>query len=297
MNGRLLLFFPFTLIFLILAGCGNNLEADLNTYEEDTEKIIELNNEFNDTVNKMDFDKLQSMYYEDADEDLEYLHDLQAQVDETLVPLTEELVKENEAIEIDNEELQEVHNILQESINVKHDFTTQMASFLDAYVLSIDSNSQLVSLSKSFITHQKERDDIIESAESAEEIEEMNALIDVLNQNSEALDEHTNAFQNKKNVEDKEEYGNDELIPLIDDHIASLNALNISTDKATRARTISLEMYYNYRTYFEERKNVMASVENLQAVSLENLLPLAETAATLDSQYADELETKKNEAR
>lgn len=298
MNGKSLILHPVGLLLvLLLAACGNNLEADLLTYEESTEQLISLNNEFNDTVNNMNFDKLQLMYYGDEDVDIEYLQNLKTEVDENLVPITDSLSEELDNIEVTNSEIEEAHSIISESVSVKHDFTSQMSSFLDSYVLSIDSNSQLVSLSQSFITHQEERDNIIESAESPEEVAEINQLIEVLNVNSEALDEHSTAFHNEKSVEEKEQYANDILLPMLDEHIAALNALNISTDKATRARTISLEMYYNYRTYFEERKNVMASVENLQEVSLQNVLPLVETAATLDSQYKEALENKKNETR
>lgn len=298
MNGKSLILHPVGLLLvLLLAACGNNLEADLLTYEESTEQLISLNNEFNDTVNNMNFDKLQLMYYGDEDVDIEYLQNLKTEVDENLVPITDSLSEELDNIEVTNSEIEEAHSIISESVSVKHDFTSQMSSFLDSYVLSIDSNSQLVSLSHSFITHQEERDNIIESAESPEEVAEINQLIEVLNVNSEALDEHSTAFHNEKSVEEKEQYANDILLPMLDEHIAALNALNISTDKATRARTISLEMYYNYRTYFEERKKVMASVENLQEVSLQNVLPLVETAATLDSQYKEALENKKNETR
>lgn len=298
MNDKSLILRPFGLLLvLLLAACGNNLKADLHTYEESTKQLISLNNEFNSTVNNMNFDKLQAMYYADEEVDIEYLQNLKTEVDENLVPITDSLSEELDNIEVTNSELEEVHRIISESISVKQDFTSQMSSFLDSYVLSIDSNSQLVSLSQSFITHQEDRDNIIESAESPEEIDEINQLIEVLNANSEALDEHSTAFHDEKSVEEKEQYANEILLPMLDDHIAALNALNISTDKATRARTISLEMYYNYRTYFEERKNVMISVENLQEVSLQNVLPLVETAATLDSQYEEALENQKNEAR
>lgn len=298
MNDKSLILRPFVLLLvLLLAACGNNLKADLHTYEESTKQLISLNNEFNSTVNNMNFDKLQAMYYADEEVDIEYLQNLKTEVDENLVPITDSLSEELDNIEVTNSELEEVHRIISESISVKQDFTSQMSSFLDSYVLSIDSNSQLVSLSQSFITHQEERDNIIESAESPEEIDEINQLIEVINANSEGLDEHSTEFHNKKSVEEKEQYANEILLPMLDDHIAALNALNISTDKATRARTISLEMHYNYRTYFEERKKVMGSVENLQEVSLQNVLPLVETAATLDSQYEEALENQKNEAR
>src|SRR5699024_649791 len=297
MNVRSLIIYPVFILVLILAGCGDDLEADLHTYEESTAALTDLNNDYNETINEMDFDKLQAMYYGDEEENLEYLQQLQTEVDETLLPIAEDLEAEIDKVEADNPEVHALHSIIQESVSVKKHFAPQMSSFLNSYVLSIDSNSQLVTLSQSFITHQEERDDIIESAESDEEIEEMNRLIEVLNDNSEALDEHSTVFHKEKSAEEKEQYANDILLPLIDEQIGALNALNLSTDKATRARTISLEMYYNYRTYFEERKNVMASVENLQEISLENLLPLVETASTLDEQYQETLETKKNEAR
>ena len=298
MNGKSLILRPLMLLLIaVLAACGNNLEADLHTYEESTEKLTGLNNEFNKTVNNMDFTKLQTMYYGDGETDIEYLQNLKTEVDETLVPITKSMAEELDGIEVTNSELEELHSTLSESVKVKQDFTRQMSSFLNSYVLSIDSNEQLVSLSQSFITHQEERDNIIESAETAEEIDEINQLIDVLNDNSAELDEHSTAFHNKKSVEEKEQYANEILLPMLDDHISALNALNISTGKATRARTISLEMYYNYRTYFEERKNVMMSAENLQEISLQNVLPLVETAATLDSQFKETLESKKNETR
>ena len=298
MNGKsLILRLLALLLVVVLAACDNNLEADLHTYEESTGQLTGLNNEFNENVNNMDFSKLQAMYYGDEEADIEYLQNLKTEVDETLVPITDSMTGELDEIEVTNDELKEMHGTLSESVSVKQDFTRQMSAFLNSYVLSIDSNGQLVSLSQSFITHQEERDNIIESAESAEEIDEINQLIDVLNNNSEELDKHSTAFHNEKSVADKEKYANDILLPLLDEHISALNALNISTGKATRARTISLEMYYNYRTYFEERKNVMVSVENLQEVSLQNVLPLIETASTLDSQFKEELESKKNETR
>lgn len=298
MNGKSLILRPLALLLVVLlAACVDNFRTDLHTYEESSKQLLRLNNEFNDTVNNMNFDKLQAMYYKDKNVDIEYLQNLKTEVDENLVPITDSLSRELDTVEVTNSELEDLHSIMSESVSIKQDFTTQMSSFLNSYVRSIDSNQQLVSLSQSFITHQEERDDIIESAESDEEIEEINKLIEVFNANSEALDEKSAAFHNKNSVEEKEQYANDILTPMLDDHIEALNALNISTSKATRARTISLEMYYNYRTYFEERKKIMVAVENLQKVSLQNILPLAETASTLDDQYEEALENKKNEAR
>lgn len=149
MNDKSLILRPFVLLFvLLLAACGNNLKADLHTYEESTKQLISLNNEFNNTVNNMNFDKLQAMYYADEDVDIEYLQNLKTEVDENLVPITDSLSEELDNIEVTNSELEEVHRIVSESISVKQDFTSQMSSFLDSYVLSIDSNSQLVSLAR-----------------------------------------------------------------------------------------------------------------------------------------------------
>ncbi|QQD86034.1 MULTISPECIES: EMYY motif lipoprotein [Jeotgalicoccus] len=281
---------------LFLSACGSSLDEDIKTYESDAERLIELNSEFNDLVNDMDFDRVERMYFEEEETDLAFIQDLINRVDKELVPLADSLGHEVESIQVENPEVQEIHNIMLEDVQVKRDFTAQITSFLNAYASSIDSNEQLVTLSQSFITHQEERDNLIEAADSSEEIEEMNTLIDVLNKNSEALDEQITNFQSKESVEEKEQFAKEDLLPLIDQHIEEINALNLTTSTATRARTISLEMNYNYRTYFEERKNVMVSVEQLQELSLENLLSQLDTASTLDSQFEEALNNKKNEA-
>lgn len=286
------------LLTFTLASCGNDLRGDLETYEENTAELNHLENDFNNIVDEMDLTKLQSMHDSAEDVDLGFLQSLNRQAEEELLPITDELIRELEGIEVPpGSELSEAHNILKESVQVKRDFAEQLSEFLNAYVMTLDSNEQLISLSQSFITHQEERDDIIESAETAEEMEEINALIEVLNENSNDLEEHSETFYDEKNVSEREQYVNDHLLPLIDNHINSLNQLNLTTDKGTRARTISLEMYYNYRTYFEERKNIMLTIEKLQKFPLQNILPLVETMNTLEEQYTSKLEDKKNEAR
>lgn len=285
------------LAVLILNACGSSLNEDVEAYENDVERLIELNNEFNDLVNDMDFERVESMYFDEEEVDQAFIQDLINRVDQELVPLADSLGHEAESIQVENPEVQEVHNIMLEDVQVKRDFTAQITSFLNAYAMSLDSNEQLVTLSQSFITHQEERDNLIEAAESSSEIEEINTLIEVLNENSEELDEQVSEFQAKNSIEEKEQFAKEDLLPLIDQHIEEINALNLTTPTATRARTISLEMNYNYRTYFEERKNVMVSIEQLQELSLENLLSQIDTASTLDQQFQEELENLKNEAQ
>jgi outer membrane PBP1 activator LpoA protein len=287
---------PLLLIAFVMAACGNNLEDDLSKYEQDTEELTQLNNNFNQQSEEMDFEKLEKMYYQEEEVDLQYLQDLISQVDKELVPLADDIGREAESITVENEDIKEAHNIILEDVKVKQDFTRQISSFLNGYMLSLEANDQLVSLSQSFITHQEERGKIIESAQTDEEISEMNNLIDVLNANSEELEEHSTTFHSEKSIEEKEQYVEETLLPLLDDHIDRINALNLSTSKATRARSISLEMYYNYQNYFEERKSVMVSAEQLQETALDNVLSLVDTARTLDENYEKELESLKNEA-
>ena len=48
---------PLLLIAFVMAACGNNLEDDLSKYEQDTEELTQLNNNFNQQVGDMDFEK------------------------------------------------------------------------------------------------------------------------------------------------------------------------------------------------------------------------------------------------
>src|SRR5699024_954762 len=107
---------PLLLIAFVMAACGNNLEDDLSKYERDTEELTQLNNNFNQQVGDMDFEKLEKMYYQEEEVDLQYLQDLISKVDKELVPLADDIGREAESITVENEDIKEDHNIIMEEV-------------------------------------------------------------------------------------------------------------------------------------------------------------------------------------
>src|SRR5699024_11705189 len=96
-------------------------------------------------------------------------------------------------------------------------------------------------------------------------------------------------------IQSKQEQIDDVLLPMLDEHVDSLNQINLSTQRANRVRSVSLEMYYGYISYYEERKNTMLYNEKLQNIQLQNILSLQESYQRLDEEYTKELEELRSE--
>jgi len=288
--------FNLLLIFiLILSACGNRLAEETEEYQQQMDDIYTINDELTNHLNNIDSDKIQD-HISDLDTDFESdeLEGMISKLEGEILPLAESLNTKADGIELDNEDIEEHHNTFVESAQVKYDFAEQLSDYLSTYQNSVQASERLIALSQSFMDNQKERDDIIENASDDTVVEEINTLIDHLNSNSEELDEASKILEGDESIQSKQEQIDDVLLPMLDEHVDSLNQINLSTQRANRVRSVSLEMYYGYISYYEERKNTMLYNEKLQNIQLQNILSLQESYQRLDEEYTKELEELKS---
>ncbi|WP_245696629.1 EMYY motif lipoprotein [Lacicoccus qingdaonensis] len=288
--------FNLLLIFiLLLSACGNRLAEETEEYQQQMDDIYTINNELTNHLDNIDSDKIQN-HISDLDTDFESdeLEEMISKLEGEILPLAESLNTKVDEMEVTNEDIEDHHNTFVESAQVKYDFAEQLSDYLSTYQNSVQASERLIDLSQSFMDNQKERDDIIENASDSKAEEEINTLIDQLNSNSEELDEASKILEGDESIESKQEQIDDVLLPMLDEHVDSLNQINLSTQQANRVRSVSLEMYYGYISYYEERKNTMSYNEKLQNVQLQNILSLQESYQRLDEDYTKELEELKS---
>ena len=288
--------FNLLLIFiLILSACGNRLAEETEEYQQQMDEIYTINDELTNHLDNIDSDKIQNHISDlDTDFESEELEEMISKLEGEILPLAESLNTKVNEVEVSNEDIKEHHNTFVESAQVKHDFAEQLSDYLSTYQSSVQASERLIALSQSFMDNQKERDDIIENASDEAVVEEIDLLIDQLNSNSEELDEASNILEGDESIQSKQVQIDEVLLPMLDEHVDSLNQINLSTQKANRMRTVSLEMYYGYVSYYEERKNTMFYNEKLQNIQLQNILSLQESYQRLDEDYTKELEELKS---
>lgn len=288
----------FTLLLIctfILSACGDPFAQEMENYQEQMDGVHEMNEEVTRELDNIDGEEIIEHVSDiDTASDEDEFENLAAGLESEILPLAEALEEEASEVETDQEEIQEQHDIFLESAETKYEFTEQLSDYLITYQNSIEASDRLIALSQSFMENQKERDDIIEDAEDEEVVSEIDMLIEQLNENSEALYEASDMLESDESMERKQEQIDEVLLPMLDEHVTSLDTINLSTQQANRVRSISLEMYYGYQAYYEERKNTMLYNEKLQNIQLQNILSLQESYQKMDEEYREGMEELKN---
>lgn len=275
----------------ILGACSDPFAQEMENYREQMDGIHDINEEVTRSLDKVDSSEIlnhvSSLESSAGDDEFEKLA---AELEDEILPLAETLKTEAADVEIDQDEVQDLHNIFIESAETKYDFTAQLGDYLGTYGNMLEASERLIALSQSFMENQSEREDIIENADDAEVVREIDTLIEQLNENSEALDAASAMLEGDESMESKQEQIDEVLLPMLEEHIGSLNRINLSTQQANRVRSVSLEMYYGYQSYYEERKKTMLYNEKLQNTQIQNILSLQESYQKLDGEYREGME-------
>ena len=262
----------------------------------DMEEIHGLDEEFTLAADSLDYEYLpEELSSRSVDVDTERLESISTKLEEDILPVADQMAEEIETVEVNNEELAEMHDSFRESVEIKQDFARQLDEYVEAYLMSVRSNEELIELSQSFMENQKARDGIIEKTDDTDAVGEIDGLIEQINENSESLESESQLLQGDGSIDEKQKHIDEEMMPAIEEHIESLNQMNLETESAIRIRSLSLEMYYGFEKYYQERKNTMTYNERLQDLQLQSIIPMKETYQKLDENYysrIDEIESE-----
>lgn len=280
----------------VLTGCSNALAEEMEKYMADMEEIHGLDEEFTLAADSLDYEYLpEELSSRSVDVDTERLESISTKLEEDILPVADQMAEKIETVEVNNEELAEMHDSFRESVEIKQDFARQLDEYVEAYLMSVRSNEELIELSQSFMENQKARDGIIEKTDDTDAVGEIDGLIEQINENSESLESESQLLQGDGSIDEKQKHIDEEMMPAIEEHIESLNQMNLETESAIRIRSLSLEMYYGFEKYYQERKNTMTYNERLQDLQLQSIIPMKETYQKLDENYysrIDEIESE-----
>lgn len=280
----------FMALFLLSGGCDRGFQANYDEYMTDMEDLHELDEEFNNKINQIDLETLvEETSARDSEIDLDKLSSLNEMLSEEVEPLIEQMNTEMEQVEVGDEDLREIHETYKESLELKGKFVDELNGYIGTYYKSARSNETLIELSQAFMENQEERDQVIEDIRKDEGKTESDELIEQINANSEELEGKAEQLKQNEPRDDRTTYINEVILPLVNRHIRSLNQVNLETEVAMQVRSLTLEMYYGFEKYYQERTRTMEYNEQLQQLQLQNILPYKSTYRQLDEQYWEDL--------
>lgn len=277
-----------------MTACSNSLDEALDAYEQDMSDIKEKNEQLSISVESFDFDLFNGGNNTNNSETLRAeLNEMAETIEADMIPLLDDIEDQLETIEVTNENIESIHNTFLESHEVKRNFISDLNRYVELYYQSLTKSEELVRLSQMFIENQEIRRQYIDNAETDEEEEEIDRLIDQINTNSEALEESANELQAEEQPQEKQTYIDETLSPLIENHIRALNEINLDTDLAIRVRSITLEMYYGYEKYYTERRDTIYYNEELERLQIDTILQQIDVYQELEDTHEEALEELK----
>lgn len=277
-------------IFMTLGACSNSLHDAMEEYQHDMSDIYEADRQLKDLIDSFDlsiFDRDNELL--NNEELKSELNDISTMIEDEIIPLHDSISQQLSMVEVPHDDISEAHEIFVESYGVKYEFLNEFDRYVDISYQSIAKSEELVRLSQMFIENQEIRSEYIESAETDEEIAEIEMLIEQINANSEELDETARAVQLEITPQEKQSFIDDTLNPLIEGHIRALNEINLDTDLAIRVRSITLEMYYGYEKYYSERRDTIYYNDELERLQINTILQLIDVYENLDMEYEENL--------
>lgn len=289
--------FLITALSILLVACGNNLKEDKEKYLKNMQPVYDMEDKYTTAAEQLDTKKIENIYVgtesKVKDEDLNHYFEI---LDESLIPLATEMEEKANNVEVTNEEIITLHNSYKESIKLKKQFAEELREYLDIYQRSVEINSQLTDYGEKVLNNKKARDRLIQEKHTDSEKKEIDELVKVINNNSETLEDEATTLQKDLSVVEKEEHIKNVLMPLLDEQIANINSIAIKTNKGKEVRTLSLEMFYTFKSYYEERANLMRVYEDEGNYQLQNILPKLEVSKKVSDKYhknVEKLDSKK----
>ncbi|CAD2070739.1 EMYY motif lipoprotein [Phocicoccus pinnipedialis] len=278
--------FLITTLTLLLVACGDNLKEDKEKYLNNMQPVYDMEHTYTKAAEQLDTSKIENIYVgtelkiknEELNQYLEVL-------DETLIPLATEMQEKANSVEVTHKEIEMLHDSYLESIKLKKQFAQGLRAYLDIYQRSVDINKQLSDYGEKVLNNKKARDTLIKETHSNAEKKEIDELVKVINDNSETLEIEAMILQKDLPAVEKEEHIKNVLMPLLDEQISGINQLAIKTNKGKEVRTLSLEMFYTFKSYYEERANLMRVYEDERNYPLKNILPKLEVSKKVSDKY------------
>lgn len=281
----------------IISACQSSLESDIQQYEENMEDIYELDRQFLEALDELDLKQLETVYATEADVSKDDIAEIKKVVDESLVPLSTKMNEKIETVEVSNEELKEVHEDYVESLELKETFAKELGRGIDLYLSYKESTNQLIKDGEAVSAAKKERQSIIQGNHSKVAAAEIDQVIDIVNERSGELEENVGLLQSDNDVAEKQRIVDEVLMPILDTQIDKLNQLSLETDEAKSVRSISLEMFYTFKSYYKERINIIQVYEEEQNLQIQNIVPKTESFNKLDMTYLEKLNQLKESTK
>lgn len=259
-------------LVLIIAACGNELHSDLQKYKREMKPIYKKENSILKDIDKLRLNQLDQLIGTEVTvEKRKELNELQDKLEKQIIPEVKDLSKQAHNINVSTNEVQDAHNIYMSNIAKKEKTLEELNEYISLFKQSIQSNEKILDYTDVFEQNKSDAEKNAKLAKNnPDDKEDYDALVSVIDKNSEELSTKAKYLNDTQNVQDRADYIEKDIIPLFSKNIKSLNQTNISSKRVNQMRQAQIEVYYTLINYYKERKKGILIEDKLQKVQVQN---------------------------
>lgn len=259
-------------LVLIIAACGNELHSDLQKYKREMKPIYKQENSILEDIDKLRLNQLDQLIGTEVTvEKRQELNELQDKLESQIIPEVKDLKKQAHNINVSTNEVKDAHDIYMSNIAKKEKTLQELNAYISLFKQSIQSNEKILDYTDVFEQNKSDAEKNAKLAKNnPEDKEDYDALVSVIDKNSEELKTKAQYLNDTQNVKDRADYIEKDIIPLFSKNIKSLNQTNISSKRVNQMRQAQIEVYYTLINYYKERKKGILIEDKLQKVQVQN---------------------------
>ncbi|MEX6012706.1 EMYY motif lipoprotein [Mammaliicoccus sciuri] len=259
-------------LVLIIAACGNELHSDLQKYKREMKPIYKKENSILKDIDKLRLNQLDQLIGTEVTvEKRKELNELQDKIEKQIIPEVKDLSKQAHNINVSTNEVQDAHDIYMSNIEKKEKTLEELNEYISLFKQSIQSNEKILDYTDVFEQNKSDAEKNAKLAKNnPDDKEDYDALVSVIDKNSEELSTKAKYLNDTQNVQDRADYIEKDIIPLFSKNIKSLNQTNISSKRVNQMRQAQIEVYYTLINYDKERKKGILIEDKLQKVQVQN---------------------------
>lgn len=259
-------------LVLIIAACGNELHSDLQKYKREMKPIYKKENSILKDIDKLRLNQLDQLIGTEVTvEKRKELNELQDKIEKQIIPEVKDLSKQAHNINVSTNEVQDAHDIYMSNIEKKEKTLEELNEYISLFKQSIQSNEKILDYTDVFEQNKSDAEKNAKLAKNnPDDKEDYDALVSVIDKNSEELSTKAKYLNDTQNVQDRADYIEKDIIPLFSKNIKSLNQTNISSKRVNQMRQAQIEVYYTLINYYKERKKGILIEDKLKKVQVQN---------------------------
>jgi len=253
---------------LILSGCGQNNNEDLNRFKQHLSKVETKQKSVEKVMNQLELNRLNDISKTDTtDKNKKSFERLQKNINHRLVLEFKEYEKEAKHLPAKTNKTRQLKKDYLNHVSKQHQSINEIKSFVDLYNQSVVENEKILNYTHSFEINRALVEKDIRKTNNQENAHLLKSKIENNNRN---LRKTAQKYLEKDNYPTSKAI-NEHIKPLIQKQIKDLNQTNITDSHVNNARKNAIEMYYNLLNYYETRETTIKIEDQLSKINVEKL--------------------------